>query len=130
ELLGPTHHWNTDFLTDGQMIGDTLKGNLYVRFGGDPKLTHERLWSTLRELRDMGINRIEGDLVLDGSHFRVDGGFPIFEDNGNNPYAPFLVEPSGYLTNLKLLHIHVRALETGTHDWTYNILYHITFHTR
>jgi len=118
ELLGPTHHWNTDFLTDGQMIGDTLKGNLYVQFGGDPKLTHERLWSTLRELRDMGINRIEGDLVLDGSYFRVDGGFPVFEDNGSNPYAPFLVEPSGYLTNLNLLHFQVRADERGTQAWT------------
>ena len=118
ELLGPTHHWNTDFLTDGMMVGDSLKGNLYVRFGGDPKLTLERLWSTLRELKSMGINRIEGDLVLDGSYFRVDGGFPAFEDNGDNPHAPFLVEPSGYLTNLNLLHFQVRADERGTQAWT------------
>ena len=118
ELLGPTHHWNTDFLTDGTMVGDTLQGNLYVRFGGDPKLTLERLWGTLRELRSMGINRIEGDLVLDGSYFRVDGGFPAFEDNGNNPHAPFLVEPSAYLTNLNLLHFQVRADERGTQAWT------------
>src|SRR5690606_10826139 len=75
DVLGPTHRWNTDFLTDGMMVGDSLKGNLYVRFRGDPKLTLERLWSTLRELKSMGINRIEGDLVLDGSYFRVDGGF-------------------------------------------------------
>lgn len=117
ELLGPTHHWNTDFLTDGRMVGDTLKGNLYVRFGGDPKLTLERLWSTLRELKSMGINRIEGDLVLDGSYFQIDGGFPVFEDNGDNPYAPFLVEPSGYLTNLNLLHFQIRADERGTQAW-------------
>ncbi len=102
------------------MVGDSLKGNLYVRFGGDPpKLTLERLWSTLRELKSMGINRIEGDLVLDGSYFRVDGGFPAFEDNGDNPpHAPFLVEPSGYLTNLNLLHFQVRADERGTQAWT------------
>ena len=66
----------------------------------------------------MGINRIEGDLVLDGSYFRVDGGFPTFEDNGDNPHAPFLVEPSGYLTNLNLLHFQVRADERGTQAWT------------
>lgn len=118
ELLGPTHHWNTDFLTDGDMVGDTLKGNLYVRFGGDPKLTLERLWSTLRELKSMGITRVEGDLVLDGSYFRVDGGFPVFEDNGSNPYAPFLVEPSGYLTNLNLVQFQVRADERGTQAWS------------
>lgn len=118
EILGPTHHWNTDFLTDGQMVGDTLEGNLYVRFGGDPKLTLERLWSTLRELRQMGVTSIDGHLVMDGSYFRVDEGFPSFEDNGDNPYRPFLVEPSAYLTNLNLLHFQVRADERGTQAWT------------
>lgn len=118
EILGPTHHWDTDFLTDGQMLGDTLKGDLYVRFGGDPKLTYERLWTTLRELRDMGITRIDGDLVLDGSYFEIDGGFPAFEDNGDNPHAPFLVEPSAYLTNLNLMHFQVRADERGTQAWS------------
>ncbi|GGE68708.1 D-alanyl-D-alanine carboxypeptidase [Streptosporangium jomthongense] len=118
EILGPTFHWDTDFLTDGQMVGDTLKGNLYVRFGGDPKLTFERIWVTLRELRDMGINRIDGDLVLDGSYFEIDGGFPAFEDNGDNPHAPFLVEPSAYLTNLNLMHFQIRADERGTQAWS------------
>lgn len=118
EILGPNHHWDTDFLTDGVMTGDTLKGNLYIRFGGDPKLTIERLWSTLSELRNMGIARIDGDLVLDGSYFEIDGGFPAFEDNGDNPHAPFLVEPSAYLTNLNLIHFQVRADERGTQAWS------------
>lgn len=118
EILGPSHHWDTAFLTDGDMVGDTLTGNLYVRFGGDPKLTIERLWRTLRELRSMGITRIDGQLVLDGSYFEIDDGFPIFEDNGDNPHAPFLVEPSAYLTNLNLLHFQVRADERGTQAWS------------
>jgi D-alanyl-D-alanine carboxypeptidase/D-alanyl-D-alanine-endopeptidase (penicillin-binding protein 4) len=118
EILGPTHHWDTDFLTDGEMIGDTLEGNLYVRFGGDPKLTIERLWGALRELHSMGITTIAGQLILDGSYFKVDGGFPVFEDNGSNPYAPFLVEPSAYLTNLNLMHFQVRADNRGTQAWS------------
>lgn len=118
EILGPTYRWTTDFLTDGQMIGDTLNGNLYVRLGGDPKLTIERLWSTLSDLRNMGITRIDGHLVLDGTVFRVDGGFPEFNDNGDNPHAPFLVEPSAYLTNFNLLHFQVRADERGTQAWS------------
>ncbi|MGO1657103.1 MAG: D-alanyl-D-alanine carboxypeptidase/D-alanyl-D-alanine endopeptidase [Marinobacter sp.] len=130
EILGPTHHWDTDFLTDGKMVGDTLKGNLYVRFGGDPKLTFERLWATLRELRDMGITRITGDLVLDGSYFEVDGGFPLFEDNGDNPFAPFLVEPSVYLTNLNLVHFQIRADERGTQAWSTPALGEITIDNR
>jgi D-alanyl-D-alanine carboxypeptidase/D-alanyl-D-alanine-endopeptidase (penicillin-binding protein 4) len=130
EILGPTHHWDTDFLTDGEMVGDTLEGNLYVRFGGDPKLTIERLWGTLRELRSMGITTIDGQLILDGSYFQVDGGFPLFEDNGDNPHAPFLVEPSAYLTNLNLLHFQVRADERGTQAWSSPALANIVIDNR
>jgi len=130
EILGPTHHWDTDFLTDGEIIGDTLKGNLYVRFGGDPKLTFERLWGTLRELRDMGITRVDGSLVLDGSYFKIDGGFPAFKDNGDNPHAPFLVEPSAYLTNLNLMHFQIRADERGTQAWSTPALSEIVIDNR
>ena len=126
ELLGPNYRWTTDFLTDGHMNGDTLDGNLYVRFSGDPKLTIERLWTTLGELRAMGISHITGDLVLDGSRFRVDGGFPKFDDSGDDPYAPFLVEPSAYLTNLNLLHFQVRSDERGTRAWSAPALQGIT----
>lgn len=118
EILGPTHHWNTDFYTDGVLSGNTLDGNFYVKFGGDPKLTIERLWSTLRELRGMGVTEIDGNLVLDGRYFEIAGGLPAFDDNGNNPYAPFLVEPSAFLTNLNLLHFQVRADERGTQAWS------------
>ncbi len=130
EILGPTHHWDTDFLTDGDMVGDTLDGNLYVRFGGDPKLTIERLWGTLRELRAMGITTINGDLVLDGGYFRIDGGFPQFDDNGDNPHAPFLVEPSPFLTNLNLLHFQVRADERGTQAWSVPALTEVAIDNR
>lgn len=118
EILGPTYHWDTRFYTDGRLVGNTLDGNFYVKFGGDPKLTIERLWTTLSELRGMGITNITGDLILDGNVFQLSGGLPKFDDNGDNPYAPFLVEPSAYLTNLNLIHFQVRADERGTQAWS------------
>ncbi len=118
EILGPTHHWETRFYTDGQLSGSTLEGDLYVKFGGDPKLTMERLWSVMRELRGMGVDTIDGDLVLDGDYFHLPDGLPVFDDNGDNPHAPFLVEPSAYLTNLNLVHLQVRADERGTQAWS------------
>lgn len=118
ELLGPNYSWDTDVLTDGRLEGNTLKGNLYVRFGGDPKLTIERLWTALGELPGMGITAIEGDLVLDGSYFRLEGEQPVFKDNGDNPWAPFLVKPSGYLSNLNLQQFHLLADERGLRTWT------------
>lgn len=118
ETLGPTYHWNTNFYTDGELVGDTLNGNFYVDMGGDPKLTIERLWSTLNELRGMGISAINGNLVLDGDVFSLTNGLPTFDDNGDNPHAPFLVKPSPYLTNLNLVHFQVRADERGTQAWS------------
>ena len=118
EILGPTYHWDTSFYTDGELVGDTLNGSFYVDMGGDPKLTIERLWSTLNELRGMGISAINGNLVLDGDVFRLSNGQPTFDDNGDNPHAPFLVQPSPYLSNLNLVHFQVRADERGTQAWS------------
>lgn len=118
ELLGPSYSWDTRFLTDGTLAGDTLNGNLYVELSGDPKLTIERLWTTLSELRGMGVSTIDGDLVLDGKVFRLAADMPEFDDNGTNPHAPFLVHPSPYLANLNLIHFQVRSDERGTQAWS------------
>ncbi len=118
ELLGPSYHWETQFRTDGNLSGDTIDGNLYVTMGGDPKLTIERLWTTLSELRGMGVRTIDGDLVLDGKVFKLNGVAPVFDDNGTNPHAPFLVQPSAYLTNLNLVHFQIRSDERGTQAWS------------
>ncbi len=117
ELLGPSYSWDTDFLTDGRLDGSTLKGNLYVRFGGDPKFTIERLWSALNALKGMGLSTVEGDLVLDGSYFLLEDKQPAFEDNGDEPYRPFLVAPSGYLSNFNLQEFHLLADERGLRAW-------------
>ena len=117
ELLGPTYQWHTRLYTDGIIEGDTLNGNLYYAGSGDPKLTEERLWLLLRELRSMGIAHIQGDLVLDGSVFNLPNGIADFDDDGGNPNAPFLVEPNGLLTNLNVLRIRSRADQRGVHSW-------------
>ena len=55
ELLGPTYQWHTRLYTDGKISGNSLQGNLYFAGSGDPKLTEERLWLLMRELRAMGL---------------------------------------------------------------------------
>ncbi|MFV0478373.1 MAG: D-alanyl-D-alanine carboxypeptidase/D-alanyl-D-alanine-endopeptidase [Parahaliea sp.] len=118
ELLGPNYSWNTDLLSEGKLSSNTLKGDLYVRFGGDPKLTVERLRTLIDDFKGMGIKHIEGDLVLDGSYFQLSGDMPVFDDKGGNPYAPFLVEPSPYLSNLNLQRFQVVADERGLRAWS------------
>jgi D-alanyl-D-alanine carboxypeptidase/D-alanyl-D-alanine-endopeptidase (penicillin-binding protein 4) len=46
-----------------------LAGDLVLKGGGDPKLTYERLWQLLRQLRARGLREIRGDVILDRSFF-------------------------------------------------------------
>ncbi|ASK33088.1 D-alanyl-D-alanine carboxypeptidase/D-alanyl-D-alanine-endopeptidase (plasmid) [Alcanivorax sp. N3-2A] len=117
ELLGPTFKWHTRLYTDGDVSNGVLKGNLYFVGAGDPKLTQERLWLLLRDLRASGIREIRGDLVLDGSYFRLPHGLPLFNDDGDDVHAPFLVEPDALLTNLNIFHIQMLARDSGVNAW-------------
>jgi D-alanyl-D-alanine carboxypeptidase/D-alanyl-D-alanine-endopeptidase (penicillin-binding protein 4) len=92
ELLGPTFQWKTEFYTDGTLSNGVLRGNLYVKGGGDPKLNMEKLWLLMRDLRANGVQQITGDLILDRSFFKQPQ-LPVFNDDGNDENAPFLVRP-------------------------------------
>lgn len=99
ELLGPAYVWNTDVLMDGTLQGEVLNGNLYLRGGGDPKLTLENFWLLLRNLRARGLREIRGDLVLDRRLFAEEAQDPgQFDDQ---PTRPYNTVPSGLLVNFK-----------------------------
>jgi len=68
-LLGPAFTFSTELYADGPVANETLKGTLYVRGGGDPKLVVEDLWLMINRLRGFGIRDIRGDLVLDKTMF-------------------------------------------------------------
>ncbi|MBD8495605.1 D-alanyl-D-alanine carboxypeptidase/D-alanyl-D-alanine-endopeptidase [Pseudomonas syringae] len=107
EILGPTHQWKTEFFTDGTLSNGVLRGNLYLKGGGDPKLNMEKLWLLMRDLRANGVQQVTGDLVLDRSHF-VQPVLPAFNDDGNDDNKPFLVRPDSLLVNLKALRFVTR----------------------
>ena len=87
EQLGPSYVWNTPVYLDGPVQGGVLKGNLYLRGQGDPKLVVERLWLLLRRLQGQGVQAIEGDIVLDRSAFSVPEHDPgRFDGEPNRPY--------------------------------------------
>lgn len=68
-VLGDEFRFDTSLLTNGEIQNGSLNGNLIVRFTGDPDLTSGQLYSLLAELKKQGINKINGDLVLDTSVF-------------------------------------------------------------
>ncbi|MHB1358472.1 MAG: D-alanyl-D-alanine carboxypeptidase/D-alanyl-D-alanine endopeptidase [Rhodocyclaceae bacterium] len=103
ELLGPAHTWRTEILADSPPQNGVLAGDLYLRGSGDPKLTYDRLWILLRELRGRGVKEIRGDLVLDKSAFAVVDHDPAaFDGKSQRPYN---VGPDALLFNFATLHL-------------------------
>ena len=68
-LLGPAFTFRTEMSREAPVLGEALRGDLYVRGGGDPKLVIEELWLLVSRLRGFGIREIRGDVVLDKTFF-------------------------------------------------------------
>ncbi len=103
EILGPAHVWQTEVLADALPENGVLSGDLYLRGSGDPKLTYDRLWLLLRELRGRGLKEIRGDLVLDRTAFAPTEHDPAAFDG--KVQRPYNVGPDALLFNFASLHL-------------------------
>ena len=111
EHLGPVFRGRTELLTNADVKGDVLKGDLVLRGGADADLSGEVLENMLRALHNAGIHRIEGNLVLDRSLFnpaRGDIGLPPFDES---PDAYYNVIPDALLVNKNMLQIDMRSTD-------------------
>jgi len=77
--LGVDYRFRTQFLSDATPR-DGMIGTLYLKGDGDPLLTPEAFWRMAGALRDNGIRRIAGDIVIDTSFFS-DDNFPHIDSN-------------------------------------------------
>ena len=69
EILGPAHTWQTRFFINGTLKDGVLDGDLVIKGGGDPYLVQEQFWLQLAGLRELGIETITGNLLIDNSTF-------------------------------------------------------------
>jgi D-alanyl-D-alanine carboxypeptidase/D-alanyl-D-alanine-endopeptidase (penicillin-binding protein 4) len=101
ETLGPSYTWKTDIYFAGEIKEGALDGDLLIKGYGDPFLTTERLWTMLHAVRDTGITRINGNLLLDDSYFNVGEYDPAAFDNA--PLRAYNVAPNALLMNFKVV---------------------------
>ena len=101
DLLGPTFVWRTPVYIDGPVRDGVLQGNVYVRGSGDPRLVVERVWLLMRRLQGLGIQKIQGDIVLDRSAFDLPERNPASFDG--EPLRPYNAAPDALLVNFKSL---------------------------
>lgn len=99
DVLGPAHTWPTEAYIDGIVEKGRLRGDLILKGYGDPFLVTERFWLFLRELRRKGLQHVDGDLLIDNSHFAPEPIDPAAFDN--QPYRIYNVQPDALLINFK-----------------------------
>lgn len=97
ELLTPAFRWKTEVYRDGNVVDGVLQGNLYIKGYGDPSFKAQAFWRLLMSVRQRGIQRITGDLVIDKSYFAADvGPRTAFDDE---TWRSYNAGPSAFLVN-------------------------------
>ena len=99
EVLGPTYSWPTEIYFLGDWDGRQLNGDLAIKGYGDPYLVTEEFWKLLGALRRIGLEEINGDLIIDDSFFGDVTESP--GDFDGQPYRAYNVSPNALLINFK-----------------------------
>lgn len=99
DMLGPAYTWKTHAFIDGKLSRGVLDGDLILVGEGDPYMTIERWWAFVRELRELGIERITGDIVIDNTYFAPNAGSR--GDFDRQPHRSYNVLPDALLVNFQ-----------------------------
>lgn len=111
-LLGPDYRWHTSIYADHFPVNGVLRGNIYVVGGGDPKLTPEELAKFMQSLRQAGVDKIDGDLVLDKTLFIAEPNYDKTIDGETE--RPYNVPPDPLLYAFKSLVFQLTPNQHGT----------------
>jgi len=99
EELKPNYQWKSEVYLGGPLHDGVLSGDLYIKGYGDPYMVIERYWLFLNQLRQKGLRRIDGDLVIDNTWFDVPvGNVGAFD---GQPRRSYNVVPDAFLVNLQ-----------------------------
>ena len=104
--LGPTYRFPTEVLGDGDLVGHTWHGNLYLKGFGDPTLSSSGLGKLARALKLQGIRRVSGRIVGDETWFdtrrTAPGWKSSFYINECSPLSALVVDRGVYDKHIAL----------------------------
>ena len=106
EGLGPEYRWVTRVFLGGELHGGVLDGPLILEGRGDPRLVVERVWLLQQMLRQKGLRRINGPLVLDDRWLPADNA-PVAGFEADRHRA-FSASPYALLMNFQAIRVIVR----------------------
>lgn len=68
-LFPPGTKVKTELVSEAAIEGDTLKGDLCLRGGGDPGFVSESMWFLVNAFKRTGVVTVSGDVLVDSSLF-------------------------------------------------------------
>lgn len=104
--LGPNYAWRTEAWLRGTLQDGVLDGDLILKGYGDPFLVYERFWKFLHELREQGLQQINGDIIIDNQYFDIPKHDPgAFDGQRYNVYN---AGPSALMFNFQASRILIK----------------------
>lgn len=76
-ILGADFQFETSLMTNGQIVGDTIVGDLIIQGTGDPLLRPNDLRNLAAQLNDLGVRQISGQFLYQSTL----PSFPVVEKN-------------------------------------------------
>lgn len=97
DLLTPAYRWKTELYHDGYIKNWVLNGNLIIKGYGDPSFKAQDFWRLLMSLRQAGVKKINGDLIIDKTYFAddVDNGISFDDEK----WRAYNAKPSAFSVN-------------------------------
>lgn len=96
DLLTPAYRWKTEIYRDGQLVNWVLQGNLIIKGYGDPSFKAQDFWRLLISLRQAGVKKISGDLIIDKRYFAASANNVNFD---TEKWRAYNAQPSAFLVN-------------------------------
>lgn len=81
--LLPNYQVRTQVFIDGEKVGTTLKGNIYLKGNGDPTFVSEKMWMLVNDFTRTGIKKITGQIITDDTYFDEERNDPFREMERN-----------------------------------------------
>lgn len=104
DLLGPAYTWPTQVFAHGKMVQGVLQGDLVIKGYGSPRFDSEHFWSLISRLRQMGLQNIQGNLILDRTHYAIPYQNP--GDFDGKPYRSYNALPEALMINYRATALH------------------------
>jgi len=108
EKLGPNFKWQSDFYHSGEIVEGILEGDLIFKGRGDASFSVNDLEKMIVRLRQLGIYKINGDLVIDSTYF---GSMPQEKNFDNDPLRAYNVLPDAVSIQANTINFNFEVID-------------------